>query len=87
MSKNKVRIQKDRKGKKSSVVERRGEERRGEEDIELALSPIRRAEMGCPRVNVSNVMTCAHLGVDISRGTYSGVGTKIGFPFYSMIEP
>jgi hypothetical protein len=39
------------------------------------------------RVKVSNIMTWAHFGVDISRGVGSGGGTNLVFALYSVVGP
>ena len=36
-----------------------------------------RLTISCTRVEVSNVMTCAHFGVDILRDVGSGGGTNL----------
>ena len=39
----------------------------------------------CTRVKVSNVMTCAHFGVDILRDVGSGGGTNLVYIAYHTL--
>ena len=80
MSKNKV-------GK-----EREGKERKGRKWVGIFTCPWRTEGLSeitnfCTRVKVSNVMTCAHFGVDILRDVGSGGGTNLVFPLYSVVGP
>ena len=74
--------------------ERKGKVRKGKEENGLAFSPIRGGQRGwvrsiifCTGVKVSNIMTCAHFGVDFLRGVGFCGGTNLVFPLYSVVGP